>query len=1054
MSFSYTIRQPMYRVFILSLIFCLITLVAIPGLTTSAIADEAAEDTTPPAAVQDLQATVDKYAIHVTWTEPADADFSHVELSLKHPPFPSYDPAVEQLKGDASHTFTAHGSGFHQLRAIAYDTAGNASEVEYITVLVKRDGPPPVRSLRAQTEKTISTGKLSWFEPFDDEYDHFRISFKRQGGEYDPDKYTIVSKSAMESYDFGLPSGVFVAKVVTVDPNGAESEPVETVIDMTGAQYKLLIKPDQKEIDRNTNAFTISGHATHHHFTHIVFEMREPGGGIVDRQYITEWGEDGRFSKRFILEEGDETDYHIIITYYDPELGRYSYGWVSVVNVYFKPELPTLPEQLTTTAEGSDILVDWDLPEAPNYTYLELKLMSDGAEVDTVQVGSVYNHHRFGGLPTGAYTVQVTAVNDEGRSPEPYMSEVLTIHGARPLPVPVLIGPSTIYTDSGILIVDGRAESCVSCDVYVSIYDEGGQLLEEIKAMNWSLDDHTFSVRSEVDRPDGTYRVKANVRTTEAFGAYSNEITYVVLKPIPPEPEPQPEPNPTPEPEPQPEPAPSPASPPASPSEDPVIAPEPDVNERRLYLSLDAVTHSVFEDHIRLGIGASDTEPGTSLVVWRHLLASLKMPARYTAVSDGYTISGSKRAPYPMQLTLRYPEETQHGVDPAKLGIYRRTDMNDQAWVYMGGVVDSANHTITTSIHQPGTYAVLQHDLTFLDLAGHWSRPEIDLLASRHLVHGTGGQYFEPERQISRAEVVKLLVEAIASASNSSGLSYLDEAVFSDVPPNTWYYEYVNQAVSMGMILRDGTAFGPHEPITREELALMIYRTAATLDPSIDHSGTHGKLSQMEDAADISDWAREAFEYAWHSGIMQGTTQGKLLPQATTTRAQAAAIVLRAMKRWGLIERSQAAEPRTVDVTIYDAIGKYAGWALLTEQHDGVRLQLEVSGLTPGKHGFHIHAEAFDWLDFATAGGHFNPDSRQHGHDNPLGSHLGDMPNLVADREGHAAVDLVIRGATLAHDDSHSLIGRSIIIHGAEDDLVSDPAGNAGPRVAGGRIID
>ncbi|GIP32495.1 superoxide dismutase family protein [Paenibacillus sp. J2TS4] len=139
-------------------------------------------------------------------------------------------------------------------------------------------------------------------------------------------------------------------------------------------------------------------------------------------------------------------------------------------------------------------------------------------------------------------------------------------------------------------------------------------------------------------------------------------------------------------------------------------------------------------------------------------------------------------------------------------------------------------------------------------------------------------------------------------------------------------------------------------------------------------------------------------------------------------------------------------------VKLYDTSGKEVGSATLTREAGGVRLQLQVSGLTPGKHGFHIHEKAFVPFDFKTAGGHFNPEGKKHGRSNPEGQHLGDMPNLEVKQDGTAEADLLLERATLEKGSPNSLLGKSIIIHAQEDDYLTDPAGNAGDRIVGGNI--
>lgn len=139
-----------------------------------------------------------------------------------------------------------------------------------------------------------------------------------------------------------------------------------------------------------------------------------------------------------------------------------------------------------------------------------------------------------------------------------------------------------------------------------------------------------------------------------------------------------------------------------------------------------------------------------------------------------------------------------------------------------------------------------------------------------------------------------------------------------------------------------------------------------------------------------------------------------------------------------------------------DGKGDHVGTARFTEVPEGVRIVLEVSNLPPGVHGFHIHDKgACEGPEFKSAGGHFNPDGKQHGFHNPQGPHAGDLPNLVVDEKGMAKADFVAPGLTL-RPGRYSLLdadGTSLMIHANPDDYVTDPAGNAGPRLACGTIV-
>jgi Cu-Zn family superoxide dismutase len=141
--------------------------------------------------------------------------------------------------------------------------------------------------------------------------------------------------------------------------------------------------------------------------------------------------------------------------------------------------------------------------------------------------------------------------------------------------------------------------------------------------------------------------------------------------------------------------------------------------------------------------------------------------------------------------------------------------------------------------------------------------------------------------------------------------------------------------------------------------------------------------------------------------------------------------------------------------TLRDAQGKSVGTATLTPAEGGVKVGVTVSGVAPGLHGFHVHAVGkCEGPDFKSAGGHFNPGSKEHGLENPKGSHAGDMPNLSVGADGTGKGEYVARGASLDAG-AGSLFpegGTAVVLHAAPDDMKSDPAGNAGARIACGVV--
>lgn len=130
-----------------------------------------------------------------------------------------------------------------------------------------------------------------------------------------------------------------------------------------------------------------------------------------------------------------------------------------------------------------------------------------------------------------------------------------------------------------------------------------------------------------------------------------------------------------------------------------------------------------------------------------------------------------------------------------------------------------------------------------------------------------------------------------------------------------------------------------------------------------------------------------------------------------------------------------------------------AGTVSFEDTAKGLKLSVNVTGLAPGQHGFHIH----EWGDCTdagkAAGGHYNPAHAGHGEalkSGPRKAHAGDTGNLIADKDGRAVLEAVLPGVALTRGE-FTVAGRAVIIHEKADDF-SQPAGNAGGRVACGLI--
>lgn len=151
-----------------------------------------------------------------------------------------------------------------------------------------------------------------------------------------------------------------------------------------------------------------------------------------------------------------------------------------------------------------------------------------------------------------------------------------------------------------------------------------------------------------------------------------------------------------------------------------------------------------------------------------------------------------------------------------------------------------------------------------------------------------------------------------------------------------------------------------------------------------------------------------------------------------------------------------APETLTAKALMYNTNNEFIGEVSFQETEKGVELSAILNSLPPGKHGIHVHEVGkCEAPTFESAGAHYNPTNKKHGVENPLGPHVGDLPNIVVDENGEVQLNFIAPQFTLKKGEANSLFdvdGSSVIIHEKEDDYKTDPSGNSGARIACGVI--
>ena len=188
------------------------------------------------------------------------------------------------------------------------------------------------------------------------------------------------------------------------------------------------------------------------------------------------------------------------------------------------------------------------------------------------------------------------------------------------------------------------------------------------------------------------------------------------------------------------------------------------------------------------------------------------------------------------------------------------------------------------------TVSALADAPEFADIKGHWAEDDINLVASQGIIKGVSNTEFAPEKKISRAEFLALVIRAMDEGETKYQNAY------NDVNATDWYAGVVQTAKDFGIVsdeMTPGNNFSPKSPINREEMtSIIIHAYSIKVGDRINKAD----ISVFADNAEISPWARGYVSSAYALSIIKGVTEDTFSPKGNVTRAQAATIIKRFME--------------------------------------------------------------------------------------------------------------------------------------------------------------
>ncbi|WP_019912319.1 S-layer homology domain-containing protein [Paenibacillus sp. HW567] len=240
------------------------------------------------------------------------------------------------------------------------------------------------------------------------------------------------------------------------------------------------------------------------------------------------------------------------------------------------------------------------------------------------------------------------------------------------------------------------------------------------------------------------------------------------------------------------------------------------------------------------------------------------------------------------EVAVKVPYTLQPGETANKVVVYYVAD-NGVLEPVKSTKYDPASGSVTFRPQHFSRYIPAYADVTFKDLSkAEWARESVEALAAREAINGVGSGQFDPNGRVSRAQFITMLIHSF-DLHDAAAVSS-----FTDTQPGAWYYTAVASAQKLGIIegKPDGS-FGVNDSISRQDLAVMLYRASRVL--GLELGGSQAAEAVFSDKAEIALYASEAVAAMQQHGIVNGLSGNTFAPKGLSTRAQAAVILYRTL---------------------------------------------------------------------------------------------------------------------------------------------------------------